>query len=82
MVDPIMRTLANPNKAQFAAEALKSLATPDRNPVLLTEHASSNLFAQQIFLPANDQTLPDHDADIVGIKQVLEIGTHPLNLRL
>jgi hypothetical protein len=42
------------------AEVLRNLATTDGNTILLTLHASSNQFAQQIFFPGDKQNLPDH----------------------
>lgn len=51
---------SNDGDPRQAAEALKSLATSDGNTILLTVHASSNQFAQQVFFPASDQALPDH----------------------
>jgi hypothetical protein len=56
---------ANDGDPRKAAEALKSLATTDGNVVLLTVHASSNQFAQQVFFPASDQELPDHASKVM-----------------
>jgi len=41
------------------AEELKSLSTSDGNVVLMTLHASSNQFSQQIAFPSHDELLPD-----------------------
>ena len=41
------------------AEALKSLSTADGNVTLLTIHASSNQFAQQVTFTDGDEVLPD-----------------------
>ena len=42
------------------AEAIKTLSTSDGNVILLTVHASSNQFAQQIFFPGSNVDLPDY----------------------
>ena len=51
---------SNDGDAKIPAAELCSLATNDGNTVLLTVHASSNPYAQQIFFPYDSQTLPDH----------------------
>jgi len=50
---------SNDGDPRIPAETLKSLATADGNTILLTVHASSNQFAQQIFFPYSDADLPD-----------------------
>jgi hypothetical protein len=51
---------ANDGDAKLAATELKQIATLDGNTSLLTVHASSNPYDQQIFFPDNELSLPDH----------------------
>jgi len=56
---------SNDGDPRKPAEELKSLATSDGNVVLLTVHASSNQFAQQVFFPPNADVLPDHASKVM-----------------
>ncbi len=56
---------SNDGDPRKIAGQLTSLATSDGNVVLLTVHASSNQFSQQVFFPASDQVLPDHASKIM-----------------
>ena len=51
---------SNDGDPRKPAEILKGLSTSDGNTVLLTVHASSNQFAQQVFFPNTDTDLPDY----------------------
>jgi hypothetical protein len=51
---------ANDGDAKLAADELKQLSTSDGSISLLTVHASSNPYAQQIFFPETEAVLPDH----------------------
>jgi hypothetical protein len=51
---------SNDGDAKIPATELRNLATNDGNVVLLTVHASSNPYAQQIFFPSSEAELPDH----------------------
>lgn len=51
---------SNDGDAKVPAEMLRSLSTNDGNVVLLTVHASSNPYSQQIFFPSSEKELPDH----------------------
>jgi hypothetical protein len=69
---------SNDGDPRKPAEALKSLATSDGNVVLLTVHASSNQFAQQIFFPVSEADLPD-----LASKKMFEMSSplHPQMLQ-
>ncbi len=56
---------SNDGDPRKPAEALKGLATSDGNAILLTVHASSNQFAQQIFFPGSDADVPDHASKVM-----------------
>lgn len=51
---------SNDGDPRRPAAELTSLTTNDGNVVLLTVHASSLEYAQQIFFPENIESLPDH----------------------
>lgn len=51
---------SNDGDAKIPASELRSLSTNDGNTILLTVHASSNPFSQQIFFPDDIKILPDH----------------------
>jgi hypothetical protein len=51
---------SNDGDARIPAEELRNLSTLDGNTILLTVHASSNPYSQQIFFPDNQESLPDH----------------------
>jgi hypothetical protein len=56
---------SNDGDPRKPAEALTSLSTADGNVILLTLHASSNQFSQQIFFPATPDVLPDHASKVM-----------------
>jgi hypothetical protein len=56
---------ANDGDPRKAAQALTSLATQDGNVLLLTVHASSNQFSQQVFFPSSPEVLPDHASQVM-----------------
>jgi hypothetical protein len=56
---------SNDGDPRKAAQELTSLATSDGNVLLLTVHASSNQFAQQVFFPASADALPDHASQVM-----------------
>jgi hypothetical protein len=68
---------SNDGDPRKAAEALTSLTTSDGNVVLLTVHASSNQFSQQVFFPGIQDSLPDHAS-----KVMFEMSSHlPTHMR-
>jgi uncharacterized protein YegL len=56
---------SNDGDVRKPAEALKGLATADGNVVLLTVHASSNQFSQQVFFPSSEEILPDRASKVM-----------------
>jgi hypothetical protein len=56
---------SNDGDPRVPSEAIRSLATSDGNTVLLTLHASSNPFSQQVFFPDNAEALPDHASKVM-----------------
>lgn len=47
------------------AEQLKNISTEDGKSILITVHASSNQFSQQIFFPSTSEELPDNPSRIM-----------------
>lgn len=56
---------SNDGDPRKPAEALRALGTTDGNVVLMTVHASSNQFSQQIFFPPDDTQLPDRASRVM-----------------
>lgn len=51
---------ANDGDPKKIAEDIRSIQTSDGNAILMTVHVSSNPYAEQIFFPGGNISLPDH----------------------
>lgn len=56
---------SNDGDAKKFAEELKSITTNDGAVVLLTVHASSNPFSEQLFFPSKAAQMPDHFSKVM-----------------
>ncbi|MBM3181938.1 MAG: VWA domain-containing protein [Chloroflexi bacterium] len=56
---------ANDGDPRIPANAIRELATADGNVILITVHASSNQFSQQLFFPDNSESLPDEPSRLM-----------------